>query len=515
MMNRRGKEHSIRQQFVYAETNGTEADGMALQRRLSDLCSHYLERVLGQVLDRCAPASGKLCLQRLDIDLGTFSNAQLENDFLPRLQVALEKAIFESMPASAHDGALQLEDVENVRVIDLQTELWGVLIYFLKTGALPWSFRLPEGNTLEQWILLNWEQARGKQPHFSEMRGDHSTFPEPADQQKEYVGADLPVALRKLLHTSSPARSRLIWQFSRQFRQALLERLLPVEWKEISKILTAFIGSGFQKMERTVWYAFFANIPHDRTIDQAAFIRRVFQTLVEKMAAEKIPLLQQKTVATAFGIHWPALKISQPDQSRKKTSEKTTTDAWTPDKSSKTQNPRPLQDKTAYPNVSVEGIPLHNAGLILLHPFLNLLFKSLGVVEENILTQPERALCLLHFLTTAQPQAPEYELALPKVLCNFPLEAPVDTLIELTAAEMDAANDLLEAVIQHWAALRNTSPDGLRGSFLCRPGLLSHRENGWLLQVERQSQDVLLDRLPWGISVVKLPWMGEMMWVEW
>jgi len=75
---------------------------------------------------------------------------------------------------------------------------------------------------------------------------------------------------------------------------------------------------------------------------------------------------------------------------------------------------------------------------------------------------------------------------------------------------------LLQAVIGHWDALRNTTPDGLRGTFLTRPGKLSQRPDGdYLLQVESQSFDILLERLPWGIGVVKLPWMERMLWVEW
>ncbi len=85
-------------------------------------------------------------------------------------------------------------------------------------------------------------------------------------------------------------------------------------------------------------------------------------------------------------------------------------------------------------------------------------------------------MCLLHFLTTGQTSAPEYELVLPKILCNIPLSTPVETDLELTGLEIEEATALLEAVIRHWEALRQTSPDGLRGTFLLRPGKVSCRE---------------------------------------
>ena len=128
----------------------------------------------------------------------------------------------------------------------------------------------------------------------------------------------------------------------------------------------------------------------------------------------------------------------------------------------------------------------------------------------------ERALCLLHFLATGQSVAPEYELVLPKILCDMPLPTPVDCCIELSDAEKEEATALLEAVIRHWEVLRNTSPDGLRGTFLIRSGKVSLRDDGdWLLQVETKSFDMLMDALPWGISIVKLPWMRRTLWVEW
>ena len=88
--------------------------------------------------------------------------------------------------------------------------------------------------------------------------------------------------------------------------------------------------------------------------------------------------------------------------------------------------------------------------------------------------------------------------------------------VALTDDEREEADALLEAVIRHWEVLRNTSGDGLRGTFLLRRGKVSLRDDGdWLLQVEAQSFDILLDRLPWGISMIKLPWMEKMLWVEW
>jgi hypothetical protein len=172
-------------------------------------------------------------------------------------------------------------------------------------------------------------------------------------------------------------------------------------------------------------------------------------------------------------------------------------------------------ERNQHPEVR-EGLYVENAGLVLVHPFLPQFFSALGIAEKARLLQPDRALSLLHYLTTGQTVAPEYELVLPKILCDVPLGTPVESQVELTAAEQEESIALLEALIRHWGALRNSSPDGLRGAFLLRPGKVSLQDDGdWYLQIESRTHDILLDQLPWGLSMIKLPWMGKMLRVAW
>jgi hypothetical protein len=180
------------------------------------------------------------------------------------------------------------------------------------------------------------------------------------------------------------------------------------------------------------------------------------------------------------------------------------------------EKPQVTQAPDATKAALEDGLYVDNAGLVILHPFLQRFLEGLGIAQEGVLLQPDRALHLLHYLCTGHTPAPEYELTLPKILCNIPLKTPVEADITLTDREKEEAMALLEAAIRWWDALRNTGADALRGTFLCRPGKLSRREDGdWLLQVERQGFDVLLDQLPWGISVLRLAWMEGMLWVEW
>jgi len=87
--------------------------------------------------------------------------------------------------------------------------------------------------------------------------------------------------------------------------------------------------------------------------------------------------------------------------------------------------------------------------------------------------------------------------------------------VEIPQRMLDEGDNMLRTVIKYWKALKNTSPGGLREAFLIRNGKLIEAEQPARLIVERMDLDILLSSLPWGIGVVKLPWMNEPFYVEW
>jgi len=161
---------------------------------------------------------------------------------------------------------------------------------------------------------------------------------------------------------------------------------------------------------------------------------------------------------------------------------------------------------------------LFNAGVVLLHPFLPRLLRKLELADERAFKDDasrDMASLLIHHLATGETRAPEYALVLPKLLCDIPMDRPLDYSLRVRAEAQVEARNLLRSTIEHWAALGASSPELLQNEFLRRAGKLDRRESGWLLQVERKPFDVLLTRLPWGIGMVKLPWMDEVLRVEW
>ena len=165
-----------------------------------------------------------------------------------------------------------------------------------------------------------------------------------------------------------------------------------------------------------------------------------------------------------------------------------------------------------------EGIYVPTAGLVLAYPYLLRFLKNRELVEEKAFPDTwhqHKAAILLHYFATGSTQPQARALSLAKLLCGIPLGIPIDTRLSLDEEDQVEAEELLEVIVEHWGALGKTSADGLREGFLMRTGKLSRKSNGWLLQVERKTMDILLDRLPWGFNVIRFPWMEHMLFVEW
>ena len=189
-----------------------------------------------------------------------------------------------------------------------------------------------------------------------------------------------------------------------------------------------------------------------------------------------------------------------------------------------------------------EEIYIYNSGLVLLWPFLPRFFESLKLIQRGQFVNSEsaqRAVLILQYLVDAATEIPEHFLPLNKILCGIDLLEPVAANLEISETQKDECEHLLSAVISNWSILKNTSINGFRHAFLQREGILKVRaprlrsstrrgsgspearlrrplrDHSWLLQVEQTTYDILLDRIPWSISVVKLPWIEGVLYVEW
>jgi hypothetical protein len=165
-------------------------------------------------------------------------------------------------------------------------------------------------------------------------------------------------------------------------------------------------------------------------------------------------------------------------------------------------------------------IVAQNAGLLLLHPFITSFFNHTGVLAVNEREIPQcnlaNAAALLHFLATGREEVFEFELGFIKILLGLDPDQSL-TVSEgtLSKEQKEESESLLTSVVGHWTALKNTSVNGLQTTFIQRTGMIFETDDGWQLLPESKSYDILLNTLPWGFSMVKLPWMTKPIYTEW
>ena len=193
-----------------------------------------------------------------------------------------------------------------------------------------------------------------------------------------------------------------------------------------------------------------------------------------------------------------------------------------PQPHSNTPQPQPNRPaKIAAPLPADQPFYVGNAGAVLLWPFLTLYFKTLGLLTEGSQFRSEaersRGIHLVQYLATGGFEAPEYELLLNKILCGGIVEQPLDAVSRMTEPEDRLSAQLLQSLIANWKKLGNTSIEGLRNSFLIREGRLTRKkaDDSWSLVVSTKGYDVLLDSLPWRLSMIRLPWMKNLLYVKW
>jgi hypothetical protein len=161
---------------------------------------------------------------------------------------------------------------------------------------------------------------------------------------------------------------------------------------------------------------------------------------------------------------------------------------------------------------------IQNAGLVILHPYLKTFFINLGLVKEGKFiskTARFKAIHALEFLIDGCLEHSEDTLMLNKILCGWPVMAPVPLSVKLTKAQIQHCEDFISAVLSMWEQMKNSSHSNFRGAFLKRDGVLRNEQGDWNLRIEPTGYDVLLQTLPWGYGVIKNAFMETTIYVEW
>jgi len=161
------------------------------------------------------------------------------------------------------------------------------------------------------------------------------------------------------------------------------------------------------------------------------------------------------------------------------------------------------------------GFQITNAGTVLLWAAFGQLLQTIGYVVDKQFTDDnnrQRAIWLLHYITTGNLEGSEDNLLLNKVLCTWPESDPVDPTLLPDDVDRIAADQMLRRYLDHWKKGRTFSTGWFRAAFLNREGRLYKRPDGhWQLEVDKRTEDILIDK----VSVVRYAWMPCLLFVQW
>lgn len=472
-----GNQHIIQKQtFEISFENPATAVG--LQDRIALLFYEQIKPRMEQLLDEMFGHDQYASIDTLEIDLGLLNDVNWEQEITDKTLEKLKNSLTDARDHQV--GVLQYR-----AQVAAQT-----FFFFLENGFMPWNSRVKTSAELEQ--LLTPDSA-------------------------------LISRLKEIILLKDVVAERLVYQFSENFIHRVMNKTTENQQETIQPVLLLL-------HQHPVWHAQHQPLPKisKKTMDIALlkYFARTQKLSTEHFFSFLLNMLQgdealeagiHEIINTVFAGNINILdpeKIIEQEHVEKQKAGKT---SKTGKKEEQPDNALRIVKKTTANSVA-DAIYIENAGLVLLHPFLMHLFENFGLVRNDVwidATCQQKAVLVLHYLAKGISPAEEFELVLNKIMCGLQPEDVINTEIQPDESALAECESLLASVISHWRVLRNTSAGSFRETFLLRNGKLSKVDQGWLLQVEQKTFDVLLNHLPWGIGIIKMPIMSEMLFVEW
>ncbi len=494
-------QHLIKKQVIALDMPKS-AKSFEVQQTMRNIYLQKILPLLEQVFDELSDEEETIFIDQLEIDLGNISESDIALDKWDlKIVSGITGQLYKKINIKKEKpGAHELKSLS-------VCSQW---LFYMEKGFLPWNTL----HTNEAWYLQVLEALATDYIRVSELR---------------------------YLITSNPSViKRIAEQHPYTFLLKLVEILTAEKQNELADAVLA-LQQFLSEMKR---FDIIADHP-------SALQKNIWRQIIGLAAVEGRKLTQHELVEKAILFYLPDISIistmvakglvipsaispvlkkiaAQPEQSLKKT-EADGTEKHTKEKElekdgemniemRQVQQDENTNNEMYDKQVDEEGIFVLNAGTVLLHAFLTTLLNRLQLVNNGRFANEEaqqKALYLVHYLATGKNNAEEHELIVPKILCAWNLNNPVEKEVELTTEEINEAENMMRSAIEQWTVLKNTSVDGLREGFLQRNGKLYTRNGNLYLQVEHKAIDILLDQLPWNLSIIKLPWMKEILRVEW
>ncbi len=466
----------------------TSAKGIhPLQERVSRLCQDALHPRLDTLFSSLVHPNQWIRLEELSIDLGHITLDNLQTQWVDLVLAEVERALEKQL--AGHWETINDQEKKDKALayhgIQLSAREEEVFLFFLEHGYIPWW-----GD--KKLVGVFWEEI----------------------VQRDTIELVLKARMSDLIVGSSGALRRLLSRIPKRNYVNFAKLLVPQSKKQWVRPPEKHLRSVDGLRQFVAKYPLFIDRLWEKWIvwiisasnDRVNFTRSVEEE-VFKLANEVLQAMEasEELHDELFYKNIVLLKDG-PTSARQAPSREMNVEraAYHEEKKLETK----------------EGIYIDNAGLLLLHPFLPNLFENVGLTKEHQFINShtcQQAIYLLQYLVNGERSevCPEYELVLNKIICGWPVNDPLDAILQPSTLMFDEADVMLQSVMRHWDSVRKLEVEGLRSLLINRLGRLTTNGTGWQIRVETQAQDLFLESMPWGVGIISFPWLDKLISVNW
>jgi len=486
----------------------SEAVALQVRRQLNDTLQYDVIAMLEQVFSSYNTAGRYINIDTIKVNVGAISSGKFDEDFIRLLAPELARAVQQQLSTQFETSATNASHPNTTSPasdtsaatagISHQQQQLNALVYFLQHGVFPW-----------------WHKSAAETP--ATMLGSM------ADEEIDSL-------LMKLYGAIKAGAKQAIHNIAGR----LFNNLPPNRFSMAIDRLTSLLNE--TSLNRNIQLLQHEADPLSRlfSITPQVYYTQLFNFVLQQnsSATGSISAFLQQ-LKTTFGLHPTQAKhndvqnlsprlaamFNQIARQAANTSEKKEAQHNSQAETSSSQLDGHQKTTASASPLTEEGLFISNAGLVILHPFLQALFHVFNFLDQQhhfISSKAKyKATVVLYYLQSGSQAYQEWEMGLNKTLCNLPIEEVLPNNIVLTPQELEECNNLLQTVVKYWEALKGAGVEAMQQTFFLREGKLTFKQDHWLLQVERTGTDILLDRLPWGINTIKFPWLPNLIYTEW
>ena len=472
--------HKISKLIFEVSMTGDENQVRKLQLEIEQLISTHIAEALDQPLSQFSHKNANFVIDKLEIDIGSFD---LKTD-----KKKLFKIISEKVEEEIHKISKTIEAQEGYSPLASKakdTSELELVFYILRNGHLPWWADFDQKVNVKTFFKQFIQKRVDKQ--IIRLK-DELTNPVFRKRLIQYLPEKELIECINILLPSYISSSREIIETAKTspaFKAAFFELIFELPYQKVS--------SHIQEISETILELLSDNQISPKTINPE--VLPVAKDIVSQL--KDLQLSLEKT------------KSRKPTDSRERTEQK----------KKRAKRDRAAQSDNLDDEIE-NSIEVNHAGLVLILSFLPFFFENIGIAANKSFhstAEQHQAVYLLHYIASGDLELPEeHELFFEKLICGIEVDEVLIPFTGFNQNHLDEVGEMLASVIENWKALKSSSAQTLQSAFLQRPGYLILRDDGaWSLHIERQTIDILLDKIPWTISIAKLPFSGMMIYTEW